>query len=836
VGFLWSDDETPLENKRGKKKSAQTNFTVGCDNCELKKVWSTLTSAKMAMHCESEGRSDLMVIGEAPGEEEDRAGRQFIGKSGQAIRKLIPGRDLKRIAWQNTVRCRPHDNATPTAAMVHSCRDFLNEDILKVRPRAILGLGGVPLKRFYGPRKDEPSIVDAAGLKFPIQVGDHICWYYPALHPAATVYNYAAEPVFRADVKDFFKRCDTWGKPKITTFDPKKVQQVRSEEEARTLLALMQDPVAIDFETTKLRPYMKDACLRTAAISDGKITIAFPLRWPDIDNRWGVELVKEVAKTRRWVAHSGAMELTWLWNEIGWDWFPDNFEDTMAIARILHQRSAMLALADVTRIHLGTNVKELSDIDTLNLTRYKLEDVLSYNGLDAEGTALAWREMTPKLTPTDKTNVERLVATTRSTVAMELKGLPCDLKVTNELYNIFTKKHEEAVENIYKQPEVRAFEAVNQRKFAVGSKELVEVVKLIPGSYEYFKKTKKGNISVDEEFLEDIEHLSQLPRAILDERESKKQLSTYIIPIRDGTLIHPDGLLHPGYTVTFTHTGRLSSEGPNIQNFPKHTHREVRRQVVPPKGYILVAIDYGQLEARMFAMACRDRNFINDILNNIDIHTRYLERALVLYPEYPEVILKVTGCSPEKIRKEGRQLIKNGFVFATLYGAQPKTATKYSHLPVHIAERLGDMLWCDYPDAKKWIDGQRDIYRETGSVSTLTGMIRHGIMKGNEPLNTPIQGTSTGHIVTDAQNELSTLALKEKDWNLHPRINVHDDLSFFLPDHIPTAMEYLDIITSVMVKVRYRFQVVPLMVEVSVGPNWADLEEVGKFVGDYVRS
>ena len=106
---------------------------------------------------------------------------------------------------------------------------------------------------------------------------------------------------------------------------------------------------------------------------------------------------------------------------------------------------------------------------------------------------------------------------------------------------------------------------------------------------------------------------------------------------------------------------------------------------------------------------------------------------------------------------------------------------------------------------------------------------------GNEPVIQPIQN-GEAVIVLDCQNELQKLSLEKDDPHLMPRINVHDDLTFIVPKD--EMEKYLLIIKEVMLKIRYQWQRVPLMVEASWGTNWCDMkptEPEHKFWGDYVR-
>jgi len=94
-----------------------------------------------------EGNPDalLMFIGEAPGEEEDRTGRPFVGKAGQLLTKIIQSVNLSReeVYIANMVKCRPPGNRNPTLQEIEACFPFLEAQIAIINPSIIVTLGSV---------------------------------------------------------------------------------------------------------------------------------------------------------------------------------------------------------------------------------------------------------------------------------------------------------------------------------------------------------------------------------------------------------------------------------------------------------------------------------------------------------------------------------------------------------------------------------------------------------------------------------------------------------------------------------------------------------------------
>ena len=127
----------------------------------------------------------LMVVGEAPGAEEDRTGRPFVGRSGQLLERLLASelglsRDECFIA--NVVKCRPPDNRNPTPAEVAACRPHLTRQVELVRPAVVLTLGNFASRLLLDTRE---GITRLRGRVYPGAPGAPVV--VPTLHPAAVL-------------------------------------------------------------------------------------------------------------------------------------------------------------------------------------------------------------------------------------------------------------------------------------------------------------------------------------------------------------------------------------------------------------------------------------------------------------------------------------------------------------------------------------------------------------------------------------------------------------------------------------------------------------------------
>ena len=101
-------------------------------------------------------RARLMVVGEGPGEEEDKQGKPFVGRAGQLLTKMLEsvGFDRERDAYiANVVKCRPERNRNPEPDEVAACNPFLLAQIDTIQPAVILALGNFAAQTLLGTRE-----------------------------------------------------------------------------------------------------------------------------------------------------------------------------------------------------------------------------------------------------------------------------------------------------------------------------------------------------------------------------------------------------------------------------------------------------------------------------------------------------------------------------------------------------------------------------------------------------------------------------------------------------------------------------------------------------------
>lgn len=127
--------------------------------------------------------ADVMLVGEAPGREEDMQGAPFVGRSGELLDRILAaiGLDREKVFIANTLPWRPPGNRNPTPAETAVCLPFLVRQVELVAPKTIVTLGGAASKTLL---QSDAGILRLRGKWKDITVGQHACTAIATLHPS----------------------------------------------------------------------------------------------------------------------------------------------------------------------------------------------------------------------------------------------------------------------------------------------------------------------------------------------------------------------------------------------------------------------------------------------------------------------------------------------------------------------------------------------------------------------------------------------------------------------------------------------------------------------------
>jgi DNA polymerase len=159
-------------------------------NCDLCPLARTRT---LAVPGEGPLDADVMCIGEAPGANEDRQGRPFVGNAGQFLEELLAAAGLGRqdVYICNVLKCRPPGNRDPLPGEIQACQDYLDEQIALIDPLVIVTLGRFSMSRYF----PQQTISRIHGQ--PREIDGRVI--VPMYHPAAALHQQSLRNVLLED-------------------------------------------------------------------------------------------------------------------------------------------------------------------------------------------------------------------------------------------------------------------------------------------------------------------------------------------------------------------------------------------------------------------------------------------------------------------------------------------------------------------------------------------------------------------------------------------------------------------------------------------------------------
>jgi DNA polymerase-1 len=327
------------------------------------------------------------------------------------------------------------------------------------------------------------------------------------------------------------------------------------------------------------------------------------------------------------------------------------------------------------------------------------------------------------------------------------------------------------------------------------------------------RKTASGQPSTAEDVLEELADEHELPRVILEYRSLNKLKSTYIDRLPEQVDART-GRVHTSYHQAVAATGRLSSTDPNLQNIPVRTEegRRIRQAFIAPKGQVLLAADYSQIELRIMAHLSGDAGLLKAFAEGMDIH-----RATAA---------EVFDLKPDAVSDERRRAAK-AINFGLIYGMSAFGLAKQLGIGRGEAQDYVDLYFKRYPGVKQFMDQTRLQAREQGYVETVFGrrLYLPDIKSKNQQVrqyaeraavNAPMQGTAAD-IIKRAMIAVQAW-LKESGAPARMVMQVHDELVFevdkeavaLIEKEVPRLME-----AAAKLKV-------PLVVDVGTGSNWQE--------------
>lgn len=605
--------------------------------------------------------SPIMVIGEAPGSEEVKYLRPFIGPAGRLLDSLLEqaGIDPRSVYKTNVCKYQPPANDWKRLNEIgidvqKDCIPQLYDEIRTVNPRLIIGTGNIPLQYLTG----HTGITNYRGSYLRSYTGHQ---YIAVIHPSAflraesfTIKKDGTETkketgpldyqMRSVTVLDFMKAKKLSELHSIYTPARRTLEVCTSSSQLRTFLELYKNKriVSIDIETHKCVPMCIGLAFSSShALSIPLITTDLKISYSEIVSIW--KLLDSFLRTDglQVIGQNWKFDQEKLEKPCGFK-VPDPWVDTMFLAHTLHPEFKT-GLAFLTSIY--TNEPYYKDEYKLfDPKKDKIEDIFIYNAKDAATTFEICYAMLPYLEEAELVDFfwNRVMPSHRLYRDLEDTGFKVDMDKRRELWNLYDHK------------ELMSRARLND----LAGHELKDTFHNSPKQIaEFLFSELKLPIrkSTDEDTLVALQanHCSKDPKSseiidlILQIRRFKKTKSTYLEAEPDY-----DGRMRTNVRIVGTETGRTSNNvlkppvrptqvGLAFQTMTKHGDigAELRSLFVADEGYILFNSDLSQAEARIVALLARDEYLLELFRTKQDIHSI---TASWIFNKDPKLILRDT--------------------------------------------------------------------------------------------------------------------------------------------------------------------------------------------------
>ena len=385
MGGFFSAKETESQSRPDGK-------TYSCVSCGLHKECE---SPKMKAF--GNFKKKILNIGEAPGKEEDRVGKQWQGKTGKLLQQTYAkyGIDLFNDCLNiNAVNCRPPDNRTPDNYEIGCCRKSILNLIAEKKPKVIVLLGNAAVYSLIGHRwkKDLGGINKWRGFTIPDQ--DFKAWICPIFHPSYVDRAESKEvtTIWEQDIKQITEQVDE-------PFLNYAKAEVEIVEDLSKLKSINQyADITFDYETTGLKPHAEGHRIICSSVADSENhAYVFMMPKSRVERQPFLDLLTNPNIGK--IAHNMKFEDTWTTVRLRIQ-IQNWVHDTMIASHVLDNRPGITSLKFQAYINFGivdyaseiapylqaidpSNGNSLNRIQELLSKPRGRDDLLYYCGLDA---------------------------------------------------------------------------------------------------------------------------------------------------------------------------------------------------------------------------------------------------------------------------------------------------------------------------------------------------------------------------------------------------------------------------------------------------------------------
>ena len=762
------------------------------------------------------GQVDIMVIGDVPTAAEIRKGQYLRGPAADILRKTMQKVGLpiddSKVYYTTAIKTaypKKKGKAFPVEITNHYHKLIVKE-INEVSPKMVLILGKTAIQTVYGDSKIK--VTSVMGRVTPVPgVGEHITCV-PILHPALIMRSPGEYKPFLASIQ-LVATLFNGGKAYDTGETHWQVLDTDEKVEAALRLLSTKQRVSADMETTGLDYRVAEFLVLGIGFEKNKVFII---------PREQRHRVKDffALKNLTWTWQHGKYDKKVLWRrELG---IVPLHDDVMYMHYVLDETSAH-DLEHLSKVFLQAEAykyKMNQNFKAITLENYPqwFEALCERVAVDCDYTfqlqdvIMEEVRKEPGLEPLYR----KIMMPAASYLArVEQNGL----LIYPTLLEEYGEAYEQRLAEISKEIDALAAPHWDPEQYMqdMGTKSAGKSGKFNPGSpkqmsWMVFKKLqlkprRKKGMSTDADVLESINPQHPLVEKVLEYRGVAKEYSTYVKGLLKWRDV--DGRVRTNFNLHVTATGRLSSKEPNIQNLPNAFGvGNIRKAVIPPKGYIIMDSDYSGAELRWLACLSKCPALTETFVKGINIHNR---TAKSIWGE---------NYTPQhKMRAKAVN-------FGIPYGREAQSFVDEFDITMEEAQAMIDGWLNEYYGARDYLKWCADAVVKGYYLSTPYGRRRrfglvtqeslHALQ--NEARNFPIQSSSSDTTLI-AGMELEEPAYKFGA--IHVNL-VHDSILFYVPADPQIILDFGYYVNQHMINVPKRLfgYEVPFASDTDIGFTW----------------
>jgi len=818
--FFFDEEEIiPRRLRRSGRSWAKRSMHE--ENCSTCANHTKCKTPKMLPR--GKGNSGVAIVLSMPTKIDDAEGKPLTGVAGSRLKSIFRKIGMRSIDEEfkvlYAIPCySPNDNKS---ILSKKCANKLTKHLKEIEPTLIITVGETALNSVMGRKV---SVFRTRGKLLISKI--YNCFVMPV-----TRLESLTEDTGKIDPDDSYrvmyldiKKALQANLSSNCTVESRTIDEIRGNiivDDVPLAIKLLEKmsystvPVCFDYETNQLSPFKGEPKIILMGLSTTpKVGYSIYVPNPISQNlKDAIQsfLLSDCSK----IAQNATFET--MWSKVIFGIYPNNINtDTMLQEHVVDERQGTKSLNSMAFTYCGSTYKEEHGPAT------SIEQTASdaaYNSLDCRYPILIDRLQKAQLDPNTNRGSQLLVQAVPALARMTVKGICVSPKRLLKLKKKATESIEASKKLILQSNAAIRTENTLGKMFAFTDEDIRTMFYTVFGLKPTVLTNKTKQPAIGIEALEeaaknaDNKEAQKIIGIMKSRREWEKILSTYINPflaMRDSKdLLHPEFLLHT------TRTFRSSGKNPNMQNVPNHgKFAKDIRQCIIPKLDVFAECDYSGMEVRIIASVSGDRNLLDDLWNNVDLHRLWASR--------------IYGKPESEITKDQRYNGKNAFVFPMFYGSSWRRMTGPPlFLKEGRARELIRMFWDRYSNVRKWQDSKKKEYTKKGYITLVSGFKRHGPISITQIGNTPVQGPAF-HVLLDGIIKIHKEMLR-KSYNSHMVGETHDSILFDCD--LNEFNNVIKMSTQILKKTPSWLPTpVPLDVEWSFGVDWGSMEEfkIGK--------